>query len=116
MTARPARERLLAAAEVLEGFDPGVAALLRDQAEPDELPDSRGLRKRLLRRIWRVHLHGLSRHAAAREIAKQWAAFRPLRGALAPGSLAYDLDRLRRANYRPLKVRRITELLDPAFD
>jgi hypothetical protein len=109
-------DALLDAAEALEGPHPDVAALLRDLAKPEALPESRGLRKRILRRLWRVCYPFAARTAAARLIASAWASFTPTQAPPIPDSKEELFDRLHRAGARPLAWRQIADELDPAFD
>ncbi|KLK90302.1 hypothetical protein AA309_26595 [Microvirga vignae] len=116
MSVRPTSDQLLKAAELVAGHHPDVAALLRDLAEPTTPPDPVGLRKRVLRRIWRIHLAGMPRTAAARVIAAAWASYEPTEAQPVPGTQAADFDRLSRAGVRPLAWRQIADALDEMLD
>jgi hypothetical protein len=83
---------------------------------PEALPDPARLRKRILRRIWNVHYHGMARTAAARLIASTWATYEPADAPLVPGTREDAFDRLSRAGFRPVAWRRIADDLDRDLD
>lgn len=106
---------LLSAAEAVARTHPRAARLLRAAATPVETPDPRHLRKTTLRRAWRLHLPGMSRSAAARELAARWAGLAPEQDPL-PGTLDDLLARLDRSGVGRVSARTITDDLDPDLD
>ena len=106
------RDLLTAAARIEREF-PNVAALLRRTAVDSKQP--RGLRRQLLRRIWRGHYPSLTRCAAAREIARAWRSNVPTELTPAPGTERELFMRLHAVCPRPLSERQIITDLDATF-
>ena len=105
---------LLSAAVAVARTHPRAAARLRAWAMPPERPDPKKLRRIVLQRLWRTHLRGLSRTAAARVLAALWAAWRPGDEGL-PGSAAEGFRRLYDVGIRPVSARTIVSDLDASI-
>jgi hypothetical protein len=105
------RVELLAAADMIAGTYPRVAARLRQAAATPS--DRSAIRGHVLRQIRREHFGDQSKTVAARNIAACWRIWvaDPDHDAL-PGSLGAYFARLARLGCRPLKERRIFDLLD----
>ena len=105
---------LRAAADEIAPRWPWIAAHLRAAAAAP--PDRRSTRRRILREIQRQHFADADRTVAARLIASAWSRWGadPDREDL-PHSLSAAFARLHRAGCRPLRWRRIADLLDDAL-
>lgn len=115
LPAPPLPEKLAALASWVDLHDRETAEWLRAAAANHGPPIDRDwVRKQALRRIWRLHLPGLPRSVAARQISAAWSIADEAESV--PGSLDDMLGRLARDGFRPLAWRRIDELLDPALD
>lgn len=104
---------LATAADRLARTDPLVAGWLRAAAEDLRCPDQRTVRRVLLWRAWRRHWPGMSRSAAAREIAVAWADWHH-RGEPdgLPGSIDAAFSAMERAGVRRIAERQIVAELD----
>ena len=110
-------DELLAAAEFLaESQFTGPAAELRALAATYADPDPRKLRRYALRRIKWTYYPGMTRTAAAKEIASHWLIWLSDRGDELPDTLGAAFAQMERAGIRRVAYKTICNDLDVSFD